>query len=196
MLLATILLMCPVPQAGNVTIAENEPPVVLSAEASTASSPSDPLPSMPEPKVASASSSASDGVSSAAPGAAAVEPGTPASSFQPVKPASTWGGETPRQRKIWYTLLVTSTGAAAFDAWSTQHAVSQGFTEANPFLRPFAGSNAIYAATQVSPVLMDFIGKRMMTSRYPAIRKLWWIPQAAGSGFSIGAGVHNVRIAH
>ena len=30
--------------------------------------------------------------------------------------------------------------------------------EANPFLRPFANSGAIYAATQVSPALMDFLG--------------------------------------
>ena len=57
----------------------------------------------------------------------------------------------------------TGSGAAAFDAWSTRRAISEGYgTEANPLLRPFSHSNAMYAATQVSPLVMDFIGKRMM----------------------------------
>jgi len=39
---------------------------------------------------------------------------------------------------------------------------------------------------------MDLIGKRMMVSQNRWVRALWWLPQAAGSGFSIGAGVHNM----
>jgi hypothetical protein len=33
-----------------------------------------------------------------------------------------------------------------------------------------------------------------MTSRYPALRKLWWVPQTAGTGMSLFAGVHNVGV--
>jgi hypothetical protein len=68
-------------------------------------------------------------------------------------------------------------------------------TEGNPLLRPFAHSNALYAVTQVSPAVMDLIGKRMMVSQNRWVRRLWWLPQAAGSGFSIGAGVHNMGVA-
>jgi len=63
--------------------------------------------------------------------------------------------------------------------------------EGDPLLRPFAHSNAIYAATQVSPAVMDYLGHRMMTSNHQWMRKLWWVPQTAGMGFSLGAGVHN-----
>ena len=41
---------------------------------------------------------------------------------------------------------------------------------------------------------MDYIGKRMMVSPNPWVRKLWWLPQMAGTGISIGAGVHNMNV--
>ena len=105
--------------------------------------------------------------------------------------------ETPRQRKMWYGLMAVSHAGAAFDAWSTRRAISGGYgQEANPFLKPFANSNAIYAATQVSPAVMDYLGKRMMTSPNPWIRKLWWFPQVAGASMSFGAAVHNVGVVH
>ena len=68
--------------------------------------------------------------------------------------------------------------------------------EANPVLRPFAHSNAIYAATQVSPAIMDFIGKRLMVSQHPLLRKVWWVPQVAGGTLSFSAGAHNVGVVH
>jgi hypothetical protein len=116
--------------------------------------------------------------------------------LESVKVAFTRPRETSAQRKEWYALLLTSHAAAAFDAWSTRRAVAQGYTEANPLLRPFANSSAIYVATQVSPVVMDYLGKRMMVSQHGWIRRMWWLPQVAGSGFSIGAGAHNVGIVH
>jgi len=61
-------------------------------------------------------------------------------------------------------------------------------------LRPFSHSGVLYAATQVSPLVMDFIGKRMMISQHPLLRKVWWLPQAVGSSVSISAAVHNVRM--
>ena len=67
-------------------------------------------------------------------------------------------------------------------------------TEANPLLRPFSHSGAMYAATQVSPLVMDFIGKRMMVSEHKWIRNMWWLPQSAGTSVSLFAGVHNTRL--
>src|SRR5260370_39388789 len=52
----------------------------------------------------------------------------------------------------------------------------------------------MYAATQVTPAVMDFIGKRMMVSQNRWVRRMWWLPQAAESGFSIAAGGHNIAL--
>jgi hypothetical protein len=99
------------------------------------------------------------------------------------------------QRRLWYVLSFAGSGAAAFDAWSTRRAITLGYgVEANPTLRPFANSGALYGATQVSPLVMDFIGKRMMRSRYSLMRKIWWLPQAAGSSVSTAVAVHSVRL--
>lgn len=104
-------------------------------------------------------------------------------------------GESPARRHEWYALSITAHGAAAFDAWSTRRAVSQGAgSEANPLLRPFAHSGAMYAATQVCPALMDYVGRRMMRSSSPWLRKMWWLPQSASAAMSFAAGTHNVRI--
>lgn len=98
---------------------------------------------------------------------------------------------------MWYALTIAGSSGAAFDAWSTHRAVAGGYgQEANPFLKPFANSNAIYAATQVSPAVMDFIGKRMMVSQHSLIRKMWWLPQVAGTGMSFASAAHNVSIVH
>jgi hypothetical protein len=113
----------------------------------------------------------------------------------PIKPALERPVPTPRQEKLWYTFMAVSHGAAAFDAWTTRRAVSGGYgTEGDPLLRPFAHSNAIYAATQVSPAVMDYIGRRMMTSTHPSLRRFWWLPQVAGAGISFGSGMHNYSL--
>jgi hypothetical protein len=125
----------------------------------------------------------------------AVRPPHVTLALQPVKAAYTRPRETRGQRVAWYALAVTGHGAAAFDAYSTRRALSGGYgTEGNPLLRPFAHSSALYAATQVSPAVMDLLGKRMMVSENRWLRKMWWLPQAAGSGFSIGAGAHNMNV--
>jgi hypothetical protein len=188
MLLATILLLGAIPQSAQVARAVANAPVEEAAEAAAARS----LPSMPVPK----STVEADGVSSNVAAAEAVQPPRVALPIQPLKPAYTRPRETRNQRIAWYALAVTGHGAAAFDAYSTRLAISGNYgTESNPFLRPFANSGALYAATQVSPIVMDFIGKRMMVSQNRWVRRMWWLPQAAGSGFSIGAGVHNLGVA-
>jgi hypothetical protein len=191
MVLATLLLVCAIPQmddASKVVVASNantERPAASEVSGNTAkdSNASTALPSAPEPKV------------KADPDPAAVQPA--AQPFQPVKPVWTRPRETPRQRKMWYALTIAGSGGAAFDAWSTRRAISGGYgQEANPFLQPFAKSNALYVATQASPVLMDFIGKRMMVSEHPFLRKVWWLPQTAGAAMSFVAAAHNVSVVH
>jgi hypothetical protein len=193
MLLATILLLSPISQVGSAAKIATDSPAVHSSELTNDSSFSQPLPSAPEPKV---DTDATDAGSSAAEPVEAVQPHYAPMSLAAVKPARNERYEpSARQRKVWYALTVTGSGAATFDAWSTRRAISQGYaTEANPLLRPFSHSGAMYAATQVSPLVMDFIGKRMMVSQHKWIRRMWWLPQTAGSGFSIAAGVHNVGI--
>ena len=198
MLLATLLLMCPIPQSGDSAKAEVERPAVLEDSAKD-STPSKALPAAPEAKIKADAEIAKD--SSTASGSSssveAVTPGNPAPAVIPVRPAVNRDYGTDHQKKQWYALMAVSSGAAVFDAWSTRRAISGGYgTEANPLLRPFSHSSAMYAAAQVSPLVMDLIGRKMMTSRHNWMRKLWWIPQMAGTDMSVSAGIHNVSIVH
>ena len=197
MLLATILLLGAIPQTGQVARAVANAPAEAIAEASKEAAGERSLPSMPVAK--SKFEAAGDGVSSSVTSgvaAEAVQPPRMALPMQPMKAAYMRPRETRNQRIAWYTLAVTGHGAAAFDAYSTRRVLSGNYgMEGNPLLRPFAHSNALYAVTQISPAVMDLIGKRMMVSQNRLVRRLWWLPQAAGSGFSIGAGVHNMGVA-
>ena len=190
MVLATLLFLFAMPQGDDTARAAatsnaNADRQVLSATVSDSATKDSTtvaavLPSAPEPKVKPEA-----------------EPAPLRSAAQPFMPLRPRPVETARQRKMWYGLMVVSHAGAAFDAWSTRRAISGGFgQEENPFLKPFANSNAIYAATQVSPAVMDYIGKRMMTGQNPWIRKLWWFPQVAGGSMSFAAGVHNVGVVH
>lgn len=199
MVLATLLLICAVPQLDDTAKVANDTPAAVSDSAKVSNdnhaavsdnaakdstlTASATLPSAPTPKLTA--------------DAEPIQPNPSAQPFQPIKPVITRPRETPRQRKLWYALTIASSSGAAFDAWSTRRAISGGYgVESNPFLRPFSHSNALYAATQVSPAFMDFIGKRMMVSEHGLIRKMWWVPQLAGAGFSFGAAAHNVSIVH
>jgi hypothetical protein len=205
MLLAAILLLAPIPQSGGTAKVISETPAVISSDSANDSSLSQPLPSVPDAKVKTdaevaggtdSAAEASAAVLAPVPVEPAVQPRYTAGSLAAVKPAGTGDYEaTPNQRRLWYALVATGHGAAVFDAWSTRRAISQGYgTEGNPLLRPFSQSGVMYAATQVSPAVMDFVGKRMMVSRHPWVRRMWWLPQVAGSGASFSAGVHNVHL--
>jgi hypothetical protein len=184
MVIATLLLLCSIPQMDDTAKVVNDSPAVNSDSTAKDSTPvASALPSAPAPKVKT--------------DAEAITPNPSGMPFQPVKAAYTRPRETPRQRKMWYGLALAGHSGAAFDAWSTHRAVAGGYgQEANPFLRPFAHSNAIYGATQVSPLVMDFLGKRMMVSQHGWVRKMWWLPQTAGASFSFVSGVHNVGVVH
>ncbi len=102
--------------------------------------------------------------------------------------------EVRRQKRVWFALSAVEHGAAAFDAWTTRRAIANGGQELNPLMKPFANSGAIYAATQAGPLLFDYVGKRMMMSRNPKLRRIWWLPQAASTAASLFSGVHNLRV--
>ena len=132
----------------------------------------------------------------ASPEVATVAPAVrPVVMVAPVKPTSI--PEDPhyaRNKKIWYSLTAMNHTAAFVDAYSTRRAVQRGAQELNPLMKPFADSNAMYAATQFVPFGMDYLGHRMMKSSNPVVRKLWWVPQTASTAASIAAGIHNLSV--
>jgi hypothetical protein len=101
--------------------------------------------------------------------------------------------ENRRKRLVWKSLVIASSGAATFDAWTTRRAITtSGAVELNPMLKPFAGNSSLYAAIQVGPALMDYVGKKMMYSRFSVVRRMWWVPQSASFVSSLFCGAHNL----
>jgi hypothetical protein len=98
-------------------------------------------------------------------------------------------------RRMWLALAFAEHGAAAFDAYSTRISIGHGNVEDDPLMRPFAHSPAIYLATQVTPVLFDYLARRMQRSEYGMLRRVWWLPQSLSTGVSIFSGVHNLNLA-
>jgi len=148
-------------------------------------------PDMPAPKLSTSLSEESSSATSVE----SVSPGGAAFVNVAVKPANPESLETPRKKAIWYGLMAAGHGAAAFDAWTTRRALSSGYgVEGDPLQRPFAHSGAIYVTTQVCPLVMDYVGRRMMRSSHPLLRRFWWLPQSASAGVSFGAGIHNYRL--
>jgi len=100
-----------------------------------------------------------------------------------------------RRKRLWLGLGIAQSSAAAFDAWSTRRVISSGDgQELNPMLRPFAGNASLYAAMQVTPVLLDYLSRRMMNSRHEWERRTWWMPQGLGTAMSLASGVHNLGV--
>ena len=192
MFLAAALLVFSIPQnapaiVGDTTTANVATDTAKADASKTDSSSTTSLPSAPAPKTASENSAVSPGESSSL----TAEPIQPAAPIQPANPpkvAIRTRMETPTQKITWISLAVVGHGAAAFDAYSTRQAISGGYgSESNPLLRPFSHS-------QVSPAVMDLLGHKMMTNKHPWVRKMWWVPQTAGAGFSFSAGVHNMNL--
>jgi len=195
MFLAAALLMIGLPQSvPGASVDSAATPVkteILKEDAAASSA----LPVAPTPKVAADDAVPAAGESSSV----NAEPFLPGAGIKPaVPPKAVIRGmryETPKQKLAWIGLSAAGHSAAGFDAYSTRRAISGGYgTESNPLLRPFAHSGALYAATQVNPVVMDYVGHKMMTNRRPWVRKMWWVPQAAGAGFSFAAGMHNMSL--
>jgi len=103
--------------------------------------------------------------------------------------------ENRRNQRLWRGLIIASSGAATFDAWSTRHALTtSGAQELNPMLKPFAGNASLYAVIQVGPALMDYAGRKMMYSSHSWVRHLWWAPQTASFVSSMFCGAHNLAV--
>jgi hypothetical protein len=207
MMFAALLLLSPLPMLGNVDLPVSNPtaPTAIAAQLPdttsravapkefTAPNSSTPVslseasvPSMPQPK---ASSDADP--SFADPTAPEPRPFP----FQPVKQAISRHYNNRNEKITWYSLMIAEHAGAVLDAWSTRRALSRNFgREGDPLMRPFAHSGTIYLATQVTPLLMDIIGRRAMMSERHWLRKLWWVPQSTMASVSFEAGIHNIRI--
>ena len=202
MLLAALLFLSPL--LGKVVLSVSDPTALVDEVPNTTSSAltsketaphtltpvtlSTSLPSIPQPK------SNSDADPSFA------DPALPEPrpfAFQPVKPAILHHYNKRNEKITWYSLMVAEHAGAMLDAWSTRRALSRNFgREGDPLMRPFAHSGTIYVATQVTPLLMDIIGRRAMMSERPWVHRLWWVPQSAMASVSFEAGIHNVRVVH
>ncbi|MGB7022617.1 MAG: hypothetical protein WBD73_02365, partial [Candidatus Acidiferrales bacterium] len=98
---------------------------------------------------------------------------------------------TERTSRLWFTLSVAEHSAAGFDAWSTRKAISEGRAEADPMMRPFANSAAIYGAIQVVPFGLDYVARRMHRST-GWTRHVWWVPQSVATATYLFSGSYNV----
>jgi hypothetical protein len=115
---------------------------------------------------------------------------------QPSKPVRVIAAEGYPSRKSWLLLSIAEHSAATFDAYSTRQAIAAGATEADPTMRPFAHSPAIYGAIQVGPAILDFAARRMQRSQNSLLRRTWWVPQSASTGIFLFSGVHNMSFAN
>jgi len=195
MFLAAALLMFGLPQGVPGASVDSATSPIKTEIVKEEAAPSSALPVAPTPKAAANDAVPAAGESSSV----SAEPFLPGAGIQPAAPpkAAIRGPryEAPKQRIAWIGLSAAGHGAAGFDAYSTRRAISSGYgNESNPLLRPFVHSGALYVASQVSPTVMDFVGHKMMTNRRPWVRKMWWVPQAAGAGFSFAAGMHNMSL--
>jgi hypothetical protein len=114
-----------------------------------------------------------------------------ADAIRPLRPIA---AESMPSRRRWLMLAVALHSAAAFDAYTTRRSVESGNLETNRFLRPFAGSPAIYVAIQGSPLVMDFAAYKMQRSDNRVVRHLWWLPQSAGTALSLISSAYNLSI--
>lgn len=117
--------------------------------------------------------------------------------FAPVKLRPQPPEVSARQKHTWLALTIAQHSASTFDAWSTRYSITSGHAhELDPLMKPFAGSASIYGAIQVAPAATDFLGRRLMHSSSPKLRKLWWLPQTVGTIGFVVSGLNNVGVAH
>jgi hypothetical protein len=114
--------------------------------------------------------------------------------INPGKPQEIKVAETYPARRSWVALSILQHGAAGFDAYSTRYAVGHGAVEDDPFLRPFAHSPSIYVVSQLCPLALDLVGRKMQRSQNDFIRRMWWLPQTASTGMYLFSGVHNMHV--
>ncbi|MGC1105134.1 MAG: hypothetical protein WA876_01210 [Candidatus Acidiferrales bacterium] len=112
--------------------------------------------------------------------------------YPPPLPAFRPPDEPPVTHRGWWIVLSTTEhSSATFDAWSTRYALSNGRIEADPLMRPFADSPAIYGAVQVIPVGLDYLAHRLQRSS-GWTRHIWWVPQSMAAATFLFSGSYNV----
>ncbi len=94
------------------------------------------------------------------------------------------------------SLTTLAHAGAAFDSWSTNRLIDRGGDEANPLVKPVAGTGAIYPIMQLWPAAMDYMALKMAHSDKPWLRKMWWLPQTLSAAASFTNGVRNVALAN
>jgi hypothetical protein len=202
MFLPIVLLLIHPQMATNLSLSTENAPISASATISASPSSTDTEDSLPtDAALAEASASTAVETSALLPDApvpvAPIETAAPMAFLNPGKPMTVsvrqLVAENRRKELMWKGLVIASSGAATFDAWSTRHAITtSGAQELNPLLKPFAGNASLYAAIQIGPALLDFAGRKMMYSRHSWMRRIWWVPQSASFVTSIVCGAHNV----
>jgi hypothetical protein len=104
-------------------------------------------------------------------------------------------GEERHKDHHWMGLGIAAHSAATFDAWTTRRAITTaGAQEVNPLFKPFAGNASLYAVIQVGPLMMDYVGRKMLYSRHSWVRHMWWVPQSASFASSLFGGIHNLGV--
>ena len=112
--------------------------------------------------------------------------------YLPPPPAFRPPGEAPiTHHRLWFLLSAAEHSSAGFDAWSTRYALTHGRIEADPLMRPFANSSAIYGAIQAIPIGLDYVARRCQRSSGWA-RHVWWVPQSAATVTFLFSGSYNV----
>jgi hypothetical protein len=119
-----------------------------------------------------------------------------AAAFIASSPAAMRAREQEQLRKhLWLGLSIADHSAATFDAWTTRRVISSGEGyEMDPLVRPFAGNASLYAAMQVGPLVLEYVGWRMMKSRHGWERRTWWVPQSLCAAMNLASGVHNLGV--
>jgi hypothetical protein len=104
-------------------------------------------------------------------------------------------GKERHKDHLWMGFGIAAHSVATFDAWTTRRAITTvGAQEVNPLFKPFAGNASLYAAIQVGPLMMDYVGRKMLYSRHSWVRHMWWVPQSASFASSLFCGVHNLGV--
>lgn len=156
--------------------------------------------STPEPDAANRDGSSSGGFRARATGEGSDSPMGIIAAPAPPTPLPPFQGGPAGVRKtgrMWTALTIAQHSAATFDAWSTRRALSAGGVyEADPLMRPFANSAALYGAIQAGPLVLDYFGRRMSHSQNEWLRRFWWIPQSVATAGFLFSGSHNLIHSH
>jgi hypothetical protein len=101
-----------------------------------------------------------------------------------------------RTPKVWYVLAGVAIAASGADAVTTVQMkahLGTEFRELDPLAKPFVNlpKPAYYASDLAFSGAVSLAGLKMAHSANPVIRKLWWAPQVAQTGFNSWMAIRN-----